>query len=167
MNIKTTYFGLVALSLIVSGHAFAYTSCVGGTEVTLNAVGATGAPAECDSSTCPSPPRTFCMKNFGEDWHSMNWWSAWTWCKSNGGTMVDFEDVCPGSNPVSGAPCLAWKNLRPGPSATNWDRCAWTTLGSGEDSALCVDTGSRGGVTVLNRSAIYRGKNNPTVALCK
>ena len=50
----------VALSLGLASSAGAYTSCVGGTEVTSNVYGTEGAPANCTATTCPSPARKFC-----------------------------------------------------------------------------------------------------------
>ena len=80
----------------LSMPTFAYTSCVGGYEITANRYGVVdgvnqdkGGACLADGSNCNG--KTFCMSREG-----MTWWSAWTWCQSNGGTLAHFETMCPG-----------------------------------------------------------------------
>ena len=91
---KTTKIMMMGMTLWMLGSitpAMAYTSCVGGTEVTSNVYTDSNAPSECDVNKCPTPAKTFCVSN-----QKMNWWSAFNWCKSNGGTLVSFSELCPG-----------------------------------------------------------------------
>ena len=93
---------VLALSVALSNSAAAYTSCVGGTEITRNQYGSQPDGVNCTSETCPQTLKKFCKSDLG-----MNWWSAFNWCKSNGGTLASFASMCPGvttaQNNVTGA----------------------------------------------------------------
>ena len=49
---------------------------------------ATDAEAECSPSRCNG--KSFYISN-----QPLNWWSAWTWCQANGGTLASLKSMCP------------------------------------------------------------------------
>jgi len=57
----------------------------GGTLIKAHAATDTG----CDSNTCNG--HEFCKSE-----KAMNWWSAFTWCESQGRKLADFATMCPG-----------------------------------------------------------------------
>ena len=126
---NTTLSIIFAMTFMVGGQAMAYTSCVGGTEITANAYTDADAPDTCDADYCPSPAKSFCVSNNG-----MNWWSAFNWCKSNGGTLASFNSACPNTpvriNNTAGA-CPALQGVGP-------DKFYWTSMGSGTTNAFIV-----------------------------
>lgn len=107
------YIGLMMLGLWTT-TANAYTSCVGGTEVT--------SPASCVNyagvEQCNG--HTFCKSN-----RQMNWWSAINWCQSNGGTLASYTNVCPNTEINKNCP------NRPGTSL-------WLKESAGGGSAFLV-----------------------------
>ena len=82
---------IFVITLGFSTSTMAYTSCVGGTEITANAYTDAGAPDTCTAEYCPSPAKSFCIST-----KQMNWWSAFNWCKSNGGRYGsgDYYALC-------------------------------------------------------------------------
>ena len=58
--------------------------------------------AGCDSAHCNG--LNFCQSNV-----SMNWWSAFVWCKSIGHELVDLETACP-KGMASGGSCANLAN---------------------------------------------------------
>lgn len=107
---------IFAIILGFSTSTMAYTSCVGGTEIKANAYTDEDAPNTCTPDYCPSPAKTFCVST-----NTMNWWTAFTWCKSNGGTLASFHSACPNiplrPDPSPGT-CPALQGL--GPSRYHW-----------------------------------------------
>ena len=105
-NLTTT--ALILGTLVFFSHANAYTSCVGGTEITANRYGTDaqgnsldkGGYCSSDGSDCNG--KTFCRSD-----NTMNYWSAFTWCESNGGKLADLTTLCPGvpasTNKTNGA----------------------------------------------------------------
>lgn len=88
---KTTKIMIMGMALWMLGSitpAMAYTSCVGGTEITTNVYTDSNAPTGCNPQTCPAAKK-FCISNF-----NTGWFSAFTWCKSNGGTLASLEEIC-------------------------------------------------------------------------
>lgn len=145
---NTTLSIIFAMTFMVGGQAMAYTSCVGGTEITANAYTDADAPDTCTSEFCPSPAKSFCISNV-----KLNWWSAFNWCKSNGGSLAAFNSACPNtpvrSNNTAGA-CPALQGV----GASNY---YWTSMGSGTSTAFLVNLSS-GAVYFDTRnyaSAIY------------
>ena len=126
----------IALGTGILGKAVcasAYTSCVGGTEITTNVYGTEGASDYCTPVTCPVPAKKFCLSL-----RTMNWWSAFNWCRSNGGTLASFASMCPGvatdANNVAGA-CPALQGM-------GFNHWVWSSLGSGTASAFIVNLSS-------------------------
>lgn len=142
---------IFAITLGISTSSMAYTSCVGGREITANAYTNADAPDTCTADHCPSPAKSFCISNL-----SMNWWSAFNWCQSNGGTLASFNSACPNtparSNNTAGA-CPALQGVGP-------DKCHWTSMGSESSGAFYVNLSSG----AVHRS-LYRYDNN--YALCE
>ena len=141
---------VLALSVGIVNPATAYTSCVGGTEITRNQYGASGAPATCTAAMCPSETKTFCKSNL-----TMNWWSAFNWCKSNGGTLASFVSMCPGvttspNNETGACPALQG-------TSNQW---VWSSMGYGSSNALTVSLLSG----AVNSNV---GRNNVNFALCE
>lgn len=88
---KTTKIMIMGMALWMLGSitpAMAYTSCVGGTEITTYAHTDSNAPTGCNPQNCPAAKK-FCVSNF-----FMGWFSAFAWCKSNGGTLASLEEIC-------------------------------------------------------------------------
>ena len=139
LNIKSSIatVGLAVLMsmLSVSVHAaFNASECTeaGGTVITRNVNGATGAPTTCTADKCPATVKTFCKSG-----QSMNWWSAFNWCASISGSLASFSAMCPAvptaSNNVTGAcPGLQGKG----------DSWVWSSLGYGSHLAIIVNLSS-------------------------
>jgi len=139
LNIKSSIatVGLAVLMsmLSVSVHAaFNADECTasGGTVITRNVNGATGAPTTCTADKCPATVKTFCKSG-----QSMNWWSAFNWCASISGSLASFSAMCPAvptaSNNVTGAcPGLQGKG----------DSWVWSSLGYGSNGAILVNLSS-------------------------
>ena len=139
---------IFAITLGFSTSTMAYTSCVGGTEITANVHTDADAPDTCTADYCPSPAKSFCISNNG-----MNWWSAFNWCKSNGGTLASFNSACPNTpvrtNNTAGA-CPALQGV----GASNF---YWTSMGSGTSNAFFVN---------LSSGAVFNGSRNTNGSLC-
>jgi len=142
---------IFAITLGFSTSSMAYTSCVGGTEITANVHTDEDAPDTCTAEYCPSPAKSFCISNNG-----MNWWSAFNWCKSNGGTLASFNSACPNTpvrtNNTAGA-CPALQGV-------GESKYYWTSMGSGSSFAFVVNLSS--GAVYAN----YRSSNG-YYALCE
>ena len=86
----------------------------------------------------------------------MNWWTAFNWCKSIGGTLAKFSEMCPGvqtaSNNVADV-CPALKGL-----GKEW---VWSNVGFGSIRAFFVNLSS-GAVYYY-----YRYGNDGPYALCE
>ena len=85
------YIGLTTICLMAS-TACAYTSCVGGTEITTN-TSATNSSCIRATGVNSCNGMRVCISN-----RSMNWWSAMAWCQSNGGTLISMENAHPNSS---------------------------------------------------------------------
>ena len=150
MTQKTTRNILFVIIFIFSmgfySPAMAYTSCVGGTEIEANDYTDEGAPSTCTEAYCPSPAKSFCRSN-----NSMNWWSAFNWCKSNGGTLANFSSMCPGirlaTNSATGA-CPALQGV-------GNNQYVWTSMGSGNAYAFLVNLSSGAISAHGNRNGSY------------
>ena len=62
-------------------------NCVGGCCIKANKT--TADYEGCDAQTCNG--YEFCKSN-----STMTWWSAFTWCESNGRHLATFSEMCPG-----------------------------------------------------------------------
>jgi len=101
-------------------------TCNGGTPITAN-----------DGTT-------FCKSN-----QKMNWWSAFTWCESQGRKLADFATMCPGvsqtpANTAGDCPNLQGKG----------DVWVWSSLAYDEKYALGVNLSS-GAISYGSRVADY------------
>lgn len=134
---------LISLYLImgVITSAQAYTSCEGGTVVTAYAYDDESAPSQCTSNLCPKPAKSFCKSNI-----TMNWWSGFNWCASNGGTLASLQSLCPGM--MTGSVCYPLK----GKGSSEW---IWTSTSSGEGSAIALNP-SNGSRIAFGRTKTYR-----------
>jgi len=149
---------LMCVFAVTSVHAaFNANECTasGGTVITRNVYGATGAPTTCvrenGKDTCPATTKTFCKSG-----RTMNWWTAFNWCASIGGSLASFSAMCPdvptASNNVTGAcPGLQGKG----------DSWVWSSLGYGSNAAVFVDLSS-GAVNYY-----YRYNYGSYFALCE
>ena len=90
MNKYVKYIGLATCALIVSPSVMAYTSCVGGTELTAPTRETNAACFDSASGIDRCNGMTFCKSN-----RKMKWWSAILWCQANGGKLATVEHVCP------------------------------------------------------------------------
>ena len=137
---------IFVMTFMVGGQAMAYTSCVGGTEITANVYTDADAPDTCTADHCPSPVKSFCIGNL-----DMNWWSAFNWCQSNGGTLASFYSACPNTpvrtNKTAGA-CPALQGV--GDS-----KYYWTSMGSGTTNAFGVHLSSGAVNSNLRNSGNY------------
>ena len=104
--------------------AMAEPTCNGGTPITSHKA----TDAGCDSDTCNE--HTFCKSN-----NSMNWWSAFTWCESQGRKLADFATMCPGVHQSALRIDGACVNLNL-PDAG--DGYSWSSLANGDSSAFIV-----------------------------
>ena len=108
--------------------------CNGGKEITAHKATDEG----CSASTCNG--HTFCKSD-----KAMNWWSAFTWCESQGRKLADFVTMCPG---VSQTPA----NTQSATSITEADcpnlyglessAWMWSSLAYGSDTAIVVNLSS-------------------------
>ena len=130
----------------IATSARAYDECttVGGTVITRNVNGATNAPSTCNADKCPATTKTFCKSS-----QTMNWWTAFNWCASIGGSLASFGEMCPkvptAVNNTTGA-C-------PGLQGRGSDQWVWSSLGYGSYYALIVYLSS-GAVGYSNRHSI-------------
>ena len=93
----------------------AYAACEGGIEVT-NTVGT-----------------TFCKSNV-----TMNWWSAFAWCRANGMSLATMYEMCPSWNGIGDAASCPELRLAPPNSPSVWSA---TTDGSTYAFAVGLSTG--------------------------
>ena len=141
---------LMCLCFVMSARAYDECESVGGTEITRNVYGATNAPSSCTPEKCPATTKKFCKSG-----QTMNWWSAFNWCASIGGSLAKFTEMCPGvqtaSNNVADA-CPALKGLG--------KELVWSNVGFGSHYALMVNLSS-GAASNLGRHG------NTISALCE
>ena len=81
----------------------------------------------------------------------MNWWSAFNWCKSNGGTLTSFSAICPGI-PVRTS---STEGACPAMHGVGSNQYVWTELGSGTSYAFLVNLSSGTISTHGNRNGSY------------
>ena len=131
-------------------------TCNGGSFITSNTVSTAPAGVACTAETCPSPAKTFCKSD-----KMMNWWSAWTWCKSQNRNLASFFDMCPSTRTTytehTGDYCLALAKI----SSSNSDR-VWSATGKGSTDAFIV--------RLSDGSKYARGyslRENENYALCE
>ena len=140
-GIKKVLFGIL-FTITFSFSSFTYTSCIGGTEITSNT---SANQSSCTATTCPNNSKKFCKSNV-----SLNWWSAFDWCQSNGGTLASFETLCPGVpvrlNSTAGA-CPAMQAV-----SSDW---VWTSLGYTSSNAFSINL-STGAINHFSRLNGYR-----------
>ena len=109
-------------------------NCVGGCCIKANKT--TADYEGCDAQTCNG--YEFCKSN-----STMTWWSAFTWCESNGRHLATFSEMCPGiapaANNTDGA-CPALQGFMP---ISQW---VWSGHPIGNNKVLMVS---------LSNSAIY------------
>ena len=112
--------GLLFLPMVAGAE------CVGGTWITANSM--TNNPnGNCTAEKCNG--ETFCKSN-----GTMNWWSAFTWCASNGLHLVKFQEACPGIPTSTNTATGACPNLQ----ETGGNLWVWTELAPDGNSALTV-----------------------------
>ena len=100
------------LSIGIISSVMAEPTCVGGTIFTANQYGVDeqgnnldkGGLCLPDGSNCNG--HKFCRSN-----QMMNWWSAFTWCESNGRKLADLTVMCPGVPPAHNKTDGACPNL--------------------------------------------------------
>ena len=105
-------------------------ACVGGTEIKANSV-EDNPNGNCTETTCNG--HTFC-KSKG----SMNWWSVFNWCASNGRTLAKFSTMCPGVQTAVNNVTGACPNLQ----SVGGSQYAWSSLAYGGNNALHVNLSS-------------------------
>ena len=117
----------------------------GGTLITTHSASDEG----CTSATCNG--KTFCKSD-----KAMTWWSAFTWCESQGRTLADFAVMCPGVSQTPANTTGDCPNLQ-GLAESGW---VWSSLAYGSNSAIVVHLSSG---AVLN----VDGRNVNHYALCE
>ncbi|MBQ7413261.1 MAG: hypothetical protein IJV07_03190 [Alphaproteobacteria bacterium] len=122
-------------------------ACVGGTEIRANTV-ADNPNGNCTDTTCNG--HTFCKSN-----GTMNWWSAFNWCASNGRSLASFSTMCPGIQTSPNNVTGACPNLQ-GVGGSQW---AWSSLAYGSKYAILVNLSS-GAVS-------YGHRTNSNYAFCE
>ena len=122
---------------------FAVATSAMATEPTCNG----GTPITANDGT------TFCESN-----KAMNWWSAFTWCESQGRKLADFTKMCGDVSQSPAGTAGQCPNLQ---NAVN--NCVWSSLASGDNYAIIVC--SDGAVHNGNR-ATGNGRNT-YLALCE
>ena len=142
---------LTAVCALLIGTASTTTmaaECVGGTLITANS--ASHDDVDCGENNKFCNGHTFCKSD-----NKMNWWSAFTWCKSNGRNLASFAMACPEKptsiNNVKGA-CPNLQGVSSG--------VVWLNLFSHSEFAFRV-TVSSGAVYTLNIA------KDLTAALCE
>jgi len=122
-------------SCLLSLQGLAYTSCVGGQEITANKYGVVdgvnqdkGGYCLADGSNCNG--QTFCVSN-----QNINWWSAVLWCQSNGGTLADLETLCPGIRSTGDNPSA---DACPNFTSKGW---LWTNVQRNKGSHIVLRNG--------------------------
>ena len=150
------YIYLMTGFLMLSAAATAG-ECVGGTWITANSL--TNNPnGNCTAATCNGA--TFCKSN-----GTMNWWSAFTWCASNGLTLAKFQDMCPGIPTSSNSADGTCPNLQGTGSGWGWSEMGTSSNGKAT-VALAVNL-SDGSVTAASRDYGYYGTGAGVYAFCK
>ena len=126
---KRIVFLMCLCMVVTSVRAFDADECAaaGGTEITRNVYGTTNAPSTCTPEKCPATTKTFCKSG-----QSMNWWSAFNWCKSIGGSLAKFSEMCPHTQTALNVEdtCPALKGLG--------TTTVWSSVGFGSTHALIV-----------------------------
>jgi len=97
---------------------------------------------------------TFCKSDKG-----MNWWSAFTWCESQGRTLAEFSKMCPGVSQTPANEEGDCPNLQ-GLAESGW---VWSSLAYGSNAALLVNLSS--GAVSYDRN--YGRNHNGYYALCE
>ena len=115
--------------------AMAEKTCNGGTLITSHKATDTG----CTAATCNE--KTFCKSD-----KTMNWWSAFAWCESQGRTLANFSAMCPGVSQTPANTEGDCPNLQG--ISTLW---AWSSLAYGSGAAFRVELSS-GAVNASDRS---------------
>ena len=131
---------LICACLIWAGAVNA--ACVGGIEIKANTV-ADNPNGNCTETTCNG--HTFCKSN-----GTMNWWSAFNWCASNGRKLANFSTMCPGVQTAANNDTGACPNLQ----SVGGNHYAWSSLAYGGNNANTVILSS-GAVNGYNRSYYY------------
>ena len=93
---------------------------------------------------------TFCESN-----KAMNWWSAFTWCESQGRKLADFTKMC---GDVSQSPSNTEGDC-PNLQGIGDNQWAWSSLAFGSYYAFIVN---------ISSGAVGNGtRNNSALALCE
>ena len=125
--------------------------CVGGKWMTANSVD-NNPNGNCTAATCNGA--SFCKSN-----GTINWWSAFTWCASNGLKLAKFQEMCPGvptsTNNVTGA-C---PNLQG--SGSGW---VWSEMSNGSSYVMFLDLSSG---SIVPHPYVGRNSNAHCYALCQ
>ena len=138
---------LICLCAVLSAMAeVTEPPCNGGTPITSHAP----TDAGCSDETCNG--HTFCRSD-----KDMNWWSAFTWCESQGRTLAEFSKMCPGVSQAPVGTTGDCPNLQ-GKGGNVW---VWSSLAYGPDRAIVV---------TLSSGAVNSGSRNHAsyvYALCE
>ena len=118
----------------------------GGTIIKAHAATDTG----CSDETCNG--HEFCKSD-----KAMNWWSAFTWCESQGRKLADFATMCPGVSQTPAGTTGDCPNLQ-GKGDDVW---VWSSLAYSSTYAIVVN---------LSSGAVYYGGRDSgytAYALCE
>ena len=113
-------------------------TCNGGTLITTHSASDEG----CTSATCNG--KTFCKSD-----KTMNWWSAFTWCESQGRKLANLSKMCPNVSQVPRNEDGDCPNLQ-----GKGDVGGWSSLAYDEKYALGVNLSS-GAISYGSRVADY------------
>ena len=123
----------------------------GGTLITAHAATDPGCSPATANTAATCNGKTFCKSD-----KAMNWWSAFTWCESQGRTLAEFSKMCPGVSQTPANTTGDCPNLQ-GLAESGW---VWSSLAYGSNSAIVVHLSSG---AVLN----VDGRNVNHYALCE
>ena len=113
----------------------------GGTSITSHKATDTGCSPATANAVATCNEHTFCKSN-----KTMNWWSAFAWCESQGRKLAEFSTMCPGLTPYPYNTTGDCPNLQ-GLAESGW---VWSSLAWGSSYALLVNLSS-GAVPSGNR----------------
>ena len=140
-------YPIVIGAFLLSASVFA-SECGGGQWITANEVG--DLDGACLVGSCNG--KQFCVSN-----GSVNWWSAFTWCKSNGLRLADLKTACAGNVP-EGSYCINLKG--------KLDLSFWTSTSASDEKAYVLG-GSGKHVHPCDKKDNFDGRSAKSLrALC-
>ena len=141
---------LMCVFAVATSVMAAEPTCNGGTPITSHKATDEG----CDSATCNGT--TFCKSD-----KTMNWWSAFTWCESQGRQLADLSVICPGVSQIPSNTSGVCPNFMGVDSG--W---VWSSLALYPTSVAVVNL-YNGSIFNLHYNGHTRASDNGYFALCE